>query len=166
MFDDVRKAGRRVSVGADKNYDTRGFVGACRELNATPHVAQNTRRIGGSAIDGRTTRHPGYEISQIKRKIVEQPFAWGKVIGPIRVPSAYRYLRPKDTEIQCKTYAGYERNRTLGSQQQGRRARGLLRSVVVQRSNMTVRRLSPLLAFAVDVAPRQGGPRGRTHRVP
>ena len=84
MLHDARKAGRRVSVGADKNYDTKGFVKACRDIAVTPHVAQNTRRNGGSAIDGRTTRHPGYEISQIKRKCIEQCFGWGKVIGPIR----------------------------------------------------------------------------------
>jgi transposase len=84
MLDDARIAGRRISVGADKNYDTQGFVRACRELGVTPHVAQNTQRNGGSAIDGRTTRHRGYEISQIKRKCIEQCFGWGKVIGPIR----------------------------------------------------------------------------------
>jgi transposase len=84
MLDGVCKTGRRVSVGADKNYDTRGFVEACRERNVTPHVAQNLQRNGGSAIDGRTTRHAGYEISQIKRKCVEQCFGRGKSIGPIR----------------------------------------------------------------------------------
>ena len=57
---------------------------ACREINVTPHVAQNTTRNGGSAIDARTTRHDGYEISQRKRKRIEQCFGWGKVIGPIR----------------------------------------------------------------------------------
>ena len=84
MLEDVRKPGRHISVGADKNYDTQGFVQACRGLDVTPHVAQNTNRNGGSAIEGRTTRLPGYEISQIKRKCIEQCFGWGKVIGPIR----------------------------------------------------------------------------------
>lgn len=74
----------RVTVGADKAYDTRSFVKACRRLNVTPHVAQNTARNGGSAIDGRTTRHAGYGVSQRKRKRIEQCFGWGKVIGPIR----------------------------------------------------------------------------------
>jgi hypothetical protein len=50
-----------ADVHSDKAYDTRGFVKACRAINVTPHVAQNTKRSGGSAIDGRTTRHPGYE---------------------------------------------------------------------------------------------------------
>ena len=62
----------------------RGFVKACREINVTPHVAQNTNRSGGSAIDARTTRHAGYEISQRKRKCIEQCFGWGKLIGPMR----------------------------------------------------------------------------------
>lgn len=70
----------RVTVGADKAYDTRDFVVALRELESTPHVAQNTRGRG-SAIDARTTRHPGYAISQWKRKRVEEVFAWLKTIG-------------------------------------------------------------------------------------
>ena len=84
MLADVASPGRRVTIGADKAYDTRGFVKACRDINVTPHVAQNSTRNGGSAIDGRTTRHFGYEISQRKRKRIEQCFGWGKVIGPIR----------------------------------------------------------------------------------
>lgn len=84
MLADVARDGDRVTVGADKAYDTRGFVEACREINVTPHVAQNTSRIGGSAIDGRTTRHAGYEVSQRKRKCIEQCFGWGKVIGQLR----------------------------------------------------------------------------------
>lgn len=84
MLAGVAKRGKRVTVGADKAYDTRGFVKACRDINVTPHVAQNINRTGGSAIDERTTRHVGYEISQRKRKCIEQCFGWGKVIGPIR----------------------------------------------------------------------------------
>src|SRR5712691_846903 len=56
----------RVTVGADKGYDTRDFVAECRNLEVTPHEAQNTKRSGGSAIDERTTRHAGYGISQKK----------------------------------------------------------------------------------------------------
>ena len=84
MLVDVAQAGKRITVGADKAYDTRSFVKACRENNVTPHVAQNTTRVGGSAIDGRTTRHSGYAISQRKRKCIEQCFGWGKLIGPMR----------------------------------------------------------------------------------
>ncbi|MEQ6436620.1 IS5 family transposase [Comamonas sp. w2-DMI] len=84
MLCDVAAPGKRVTVGADKAYDTKGFVSACREMNVTPHVAQNLNRKGGSAIDSRTTRHPGYEVSQRKRKCIEQCFGWGKQIGPMR----------------------------------------------------------------------------------
>src|SRR5580765_7228902 len=62
----------RLTVGADKGYDTRGFVAECRHLNVTPHVAMNTGRRGGSAIDQRTARHAGYEVSQKKRKRSEE----------------------------------------------------------------------------------------------
>jgi transposase len=84
MLADVADPNKRVTVGADKAYDTRGFVKACRDIHVTPHVAQNTKRVGGSAIDARTTRHAGYEVSQRKRKRIEQCFGWGKVIGPMR----------------------------------------------------------------------------------
>jgi transposase len=84
MLADVTTPGQRVTVGADKAYDTKGFVKACREIGVTPHVAQNLNRRGGSAIDGRTTRHEGYAVSQRKRKCIEQCFGWGKVIGPMR----------------------------------------------------------------------------------
>ena len=84
MLGDVARPGKRVTAGADKAYDTKGFVKACREIGVTPHVAQNTSRNGGSAIDGRTTRHSGYAVSQRKRKRIEQCFGWGKLIGPIR----------------------------------------------------------------------------------
>ncbi len=72
--------GRRGTVGGDKAYDTRAFVNGARAAGVTPHVAQNqTNRR--SAIDGRTTRHPGYAISQTKRKCIEEIFGWGKTIG-------------------------------------------------------------------------------------
>ena len=76
--------GERVTVGADKGYDTKDFVGECRNLNVTPHVAQNTNRPGGSAIDGRTTRHGGYAVSQRKRKRIEESFGWLKTIALMR----------------------------------------------------------------------------------
>jgi transposase len=73
--------GERVTVGGDKGYDTRDFVAECRKMNVTPHVAQNTKRSGGSAIDGRTTRHGGYGVSQKKRKRIEECFGWMKRIA-------------------------------------------------------------------------------------
>ncbi len=81
---------QRKSVGADKNFDTRDFVTACRELNVTPHVAQNAyeydtktgkRAKRKSRIDGRTTRHPGYAASQVIRKMIETLFGDGKQHG-------------------------------------------------------------------------------------
>jgi hypothetical protein len=72
-----------ITVGADKAYDTKDFVAEARNLNATPHVAQNNKGRQ-SAIDGRTTRHAGYGISQQKRKRVEEIFGWMKTVGGMR----------------------------------------------------------------------------------
>jgi transposase len=72
--------GHRGTVGGDKNFDVAAFVADVRALGVTPHVAQKTH----SAIDGRTTRHPGYAISQRKRKLIEQVFGWMKTVGGLR----------------------------------------------------------------------------------
>jgi transposase len=72
----------RVTVGADKAYDTQAFVEALRVLEVTPHIAQHTTRT--SALDHRTTRHPGYVVSQRARKRVEEIFGWLKTIGVMR----------------------------------------------------------------------------------
>jgi len=74
---------RRRTLGADKGYDTAEFVRECRKLGVTPHVAQNTTRRR-SAIDGRTTRHEGYALSQRIRKRVEEIFGWEKTVGGCR----------------------------------------------------------------------------------
>src|SRR5262249_735346 len=81
MIEDNARPGS--TVGGDKNYDTPDFVAGCREPASAPHVSQNntTRR---SAIDGRTTHHPGYRVSTIKRKRIEEPFGWIKTIGGLR----------------------------------------------------------------------------------
>ncbi len=79
----ARNLRRRATLGADKGYDTRGFVAALRSLRLTPHVAQNTTRQT-SAIDTRTTRHPGYTVSQQKRKRVEEVFGWMKTVALLR----------------------------------------------------------------------------------
>ena len=76
--------GGRVTVGADKAYDTKDFVAECRNMQVTPHVAQNIKRSGGSAIDQRTTRHEGYAVSQKKRKRIEESFGWLKDIALMR----------------------------------------------------------------------------------
>jgi IS5 family transposase len=71
---------RAKTVAGDKNYDVASFVAGVRELEITPHVAQKAH----SAIDGRTTRHAGYALSQQKRKLVEQVFGWMKTVGGLR----------------------------------------------------------------------------------
>ena len=75
----------RITVAADKGYDTRDFVANLRAMDATPHVAQYTATPHRtSAIDGRTTHHAGYTRSQQRRKLVEQSFGWMKTIGGLR----------------------------------------------------------------------------------
>jgi transposase len=74
----------RVTLGADKAYDTKDFVKEMRGMNVTPHVTQNDQRPGGSAIDTRTTRHAGYQISLRKRKRIEEVFGWMKTVGMLR----------------------------------------------------------------------------------
>src|SRR5262245_53464600 len=76
---------KRITVGADKGFDTADFVADMPDFNVTPHVAQNTTNRC-SAIDQRTTRHRGYEISQQKRTRVEEPFDWSKAIGGLARP--------------------------------------------------------------------------------
>lgn len=72
-----------MTMGGDKNYDTREVVRELRGMHITPHVAQNNTNRS-SAIDERTTRHPGYEESQRKRKRVEQSFGWMKLVGMLK----------------------------------------------------------------------------------
>jgi hypothetical protein len=79
-----RAPGRRRTVGADKAYDVGDFVELMRELHTTPHVTQNLRRPGGSAIDERTTRHHGYAKSQHARPRIEPAFGWLKTIAWMR----------------------------------------------------------------------------------
>jgi transposase len=73
-----------MSVGTDKAYDTRDFVATLRAMNIRPHVAQNTKRSGGSAVDSRTSRHATYAVSQNKRPLIEKAFGWMKQTGGIR----------------------------------------------------------------------------------
>jgi transposase len=69
---------RRLTLAADKGYDSRDFVAALRRMVVTPHIAQKSHH---SAIDGRTTQHPGYTASQRSRKRIEEPFGWAKTVG-------------------------------------------------------------------------------------
>lgn len=82
-----RQAGKGIkprTLGGDKGYDRRGFVSFLRSRKITPHIAQTLGRRGGSAIDGRTTHHSGYAVSQCIRKKVEEIFGWMKAIGGFR----------------------------------------------------------------------------------
>lgn len=79
----------RVTVGADKGYDTKASVHECRELAITPHVAQHINAHRGSAVDDRTARHPGYQVSQVVRRRIESIFGWKKTVGGCR-KSRYR----------------------------------------------------------------------------
>jgi transposase len=85
MLGELPLTSGRVTLGADKGYDTREFVATVRMMRVTPHVAQMPpRQRRRSAIDGRTTRHPGYLVSQRCRKKIEQPFGWMKTVGLLR----------------------------------------------------------------------------------
>ena len=102
------------TVGADKGYDVARFVADGRVQDVTPHVAQKVR---GSAIDGRTTRHAGYHVSQRKRTLVEQVFGWMKTVGGLRklrhrgialvdwqltfAATAYHVVRLRNLEARC-----------------------------------------------------------------
>ena len=92
------------TVGADKAYDTHDFVNDCRARNVTPHVARNDARPGGSAIDDRTSRHEGYQISQVIRKRIEEHFGWGKTVGRIR-QTVYRGIKRVDQHFKLTMIA-------------------------------------------------------------
>ena len=113
-----KPVGKRVTLGADRAYDTQAFVQQMRSIEVTPHVAQNDRNRR-SAIDGRTTRHQGYAVSQRKRKRVEEVFGWMKTValqrktrfhGPDRVgwmftfaAAAYNLIRIRNLTAQPAT---------------------------------------------------------------
>jgi transposase len=85
MLTTLEPRARRRTLGADKGYDATDFVTGVRACHTTPHVAQNIHATRAkSAIDGRTTHHAGYAVSQVKRKLIEEGFGWGKTIGGLR----------------------------------------------------------------------------------
>jgi transposase len=94
----------RKTVGADKAYDTAGFVEVCRQANLTPHVAMNSERPGGSAIDERTARHSGYRVSQQIRKRIEEHFGWAKTVGRLR-QTMFRGIRRVDQHFKLTMLA-------------------------------------------------------------
>jgi transposase len=99
MLDTVPGRGPKT-LGADKAYDTKDFVAACRERKVTPHIAiHDSRSHGKSTIDARTTRHIGYALSQTFRKRIEEHFGWSKTIGRIR-QTVYRGVRRVDQHFK------------------------------------------------------------------
>lgn len=110
---------RRRTLGADKGYDIPEFIADARALGFTTHVSPNPHRYRArkgrkrSAVDGRTTRHPGYRISQRKRKLIEQGFGWQKCVGVLR--KLHHRGREKVSWIFTFTSAAYNlvRLRTL-----------------------------------------------------
>jgi transposase len=84
MLDESLPGAKQITVGGDKGFDTKAFIAECRTRNVTPHVAQNITKHRGSAIDGRTTRHIGYGISQRFRKRIEEVWGWTKTIANFR----------------------------------------------------------------------------------
>jgi transposase len=84
MLDESLPDQDAVTLGADAGYDTSDFVAACRERGITPHIAQTRDKRRRSAVDGRTTRHLGYEVSQRLRKRVEEIFGWAKTVACFR----------------------------------------------------------------------------------
>ncbi len=96
MMDDRLVGTRRITVAGDKGYDTKDFVAECIARKVTPHVAQNISKYRDSAIDGRTTRHEGYNISQRIRKRVEEIFGWTKTVAHFR---RTRFKGPARTEL-------------------------------------------------------------------
>ena len=114
MIGKIAPRKRRVTVAADRNYDTVGFVSAMRELNVTPHVTQNHKKSGGSAIDSRTTRHSSYATSQKFRKRIEEVFGWLKTVGLFR-KTRYRGVRKIDWHFTLAVTAyNLVRMRNLG----------------------------------------------------
>jgi transposase len=87
--------GGNITVGADKSYDTKDFIAGCRQLGVTPHVAQCITEHRGSGLDDRTTRHTGYQISQVIRRRIESIFGWEKTVGGCR-KTRYRGVAKTD----------------------------------------------------------------------
>lgn len=110
MVKDI-KGLHRITVGCDKGYDSNDFIKNLRLLTATPHVA---RKLSGSAIDERTTRHPGYAVSQRIRKRVEEIFGWLKTVGPINKIHVRGRAKVENTFILATAAYNLVRMRNLG----------------------------------------------------
>lgn len=116
MIGKIAPRKRRITLAADRNYDTLGFVAAMRDMNVTPHVTQNTTKKGRrSSIDGRTTRHTSYATSQKFRKRIEEVFGWLKTVGLFR-KTRYRGVKKIDWHFTLAVTAyNLVRMRNLGA---------------------------------------------------
>jgi hypothetical protein len=94
---------RRITVGADKAYDSKDFVSAARELNVTAHITKNDK-VRSSNLDRRTTRHSGYAISLSRRWLVEKGFGWLKQTGPLRSWPPDRWYSATLNPLQRELY--------------------------------------------------------------
>lgn len=94
----AKPAKRGATVGADKGYDTAGFVAGCCQLDVTQHV---TRKKTSSAIDGHTTRHAGYQTSLKVRKRIEEAIGWLKTVGGLRKTRLTRQAKLADQALLC-----------------------------------------------------------------
>lgn len=115
MVAEVRQANPEapITLGADKGYDAAEFVGALQEINVAPHIAQNTSNRA-SAVPDEIAASPGYAVSQQKRKLIEQGFGWGKLIGPIRQVMVRGVKKVEQLFMLTMTTYNLVRMRTLG----------------------------------------------------
>jgi hypothetical protein len=123
MLKKQAKGSKRITVGEDKAYDTSDHIAALRRINVTPHVAQNdcltkTGKRRRSAIDARTTRHIGYQISQTCRKMAECIFGWGKQTRYDAQDQTPRYRSRR-----CRLHAQSHRLQSRAHSQADRRLR-------------------------------------------
>src|SRR5436309_2636904 len=143
-----------VTLGADKSYDTRDFVQAVRLLGVTPHVAQNTSKRA-SAIDGRTTRHRGYRVSQRRRKRVEEIFGWLKTVGLMR-KTRHRGTRRVDWMLVtnvCGFLSAFTTVAdTVGSAESAAMKRSL-RKYVARSARSPARRIAVVVGFGTVLSP-------------
>ncbi len=115
MVAEVRQANpdAPITLGADKGYDAAQFVGALQDMNVAPHIAQNTSNRA-SAVPDEIAASPGYAVSQQKRKLIEQGFGWGKLIGPIRQVMVRGVKKVEQVFMLTMTTYNLVRMRTLG----------------------------------------------------
>lgn len=145
---DTLPTGKRRSVGADEAYDSADCVAACRQRRGTPHLACNDSRSGGCAIDGRTTCHGSYRLSQIVRKRIEEHFGWGKTVGMVR-QTVFRGLRRVDQHFKLTMTA----SNLMASNADGGAIRSSAMNRLWQRQHRSNQSRPQMLPFAAPPRP-------------